>query len=214
MKTAVPPSMTNPIMTRTGRATLAVLAIVAACATNGNHRDGGGQVAIRRGSAWATYSFKLPRIVGPSAELKFAEGTLTGMMASQGLKVQIGDGQATGFGPRGPVNLKITAQEGGVEVDGMWNAGPVHLVISPSMVRGSVVVGRGRTGAGEISCSYQLDRREPSGALVGSSACAGMPQEARLEVDAAVRNVLSPSELAVFLVAALASPPFAPHEWL
>jgi hypothetical protein len=41
-----------------------------------------------------------------------------------------------------------------------------------------------------------------------------MPQEARLEVDAAIRNVLSPTELAVFLVAALGSPPFAPHEWL
>jgi hypothetical protein len=121
--------------------------------------------------------------------------------------------EATGFGPRGPVNLSVTKQGERTEVQGTWNGAPAHLVFDPCGLRGSLVVRRGRTAAEEISCSYQLERREPGGALVGFSTCAGMPQDARLEVDAAIQTVLSPPELAVFLVAALAAPPFAPREW-
>jgi hypothetical protein len=198
---------------KTATVGLAILAAVAVCATNGNRRDGPAAVAIRRGSAWATYSFRMPRIVGPTADLQLKDGDLRGIIGSQGMDVRIGAGQATGFGPRGPVSLNIAERDGQIEIDGMWNAGPVHFVFGPSLLRGSVVVRSGRTMAQEISCSYQLDRREATGALVGFSTCAGMPQEARLEVDEAVREVLSRTELAVFLVAALASPPFAPHEW-
>ena len=44
----------------------------------------------------------------------------------------------------------------------MWNAGPVHFVFAPSLVRGSVVVRSGRTAAQEISCSYQLSVWRPT----------------------------------------------------
>ena len=192
---------------------VAVSSIIAACASNGAHRPGAPGVAIRRGSTWATYSFKPPRIVSPSGELQLEDGVLRGFMSSRVVDVRIGDEGATGFGGGGPVNLTIAERDGRIEVDGLWNGGPVHLVFAPALVRGSVIVGRGRTGAQEVSCAYQLDRLEPSGALVGFSTCAGMPQETRLEVDAGVRAVLTPRELAVFLVAVFAAPPFAPHEW-
>jgi hypothetical protein len=39
-----------------------------------------------------------------------------------------------------------------------------------------------------------------------------MPQETRLEVDPRLRQRLARHELAVFLIAALAAPPFSPHE--
>jgi hypothetical protein len=192
---------------------LAILATVSACATNEVRQEGSPAIAIRRGSAWATYTFKMPRIVGPTAELQLDGGHLRGIVASRSMDIRIGTAQATGFGPRGPVSLNIAQRDGRIELDGMWNAGPVHFVFTELVVRGSVVVRSGQTAAQEISCSYQLDRRESTGALVGFSTCAGMPQEARLEVDEALREVLSPNELAVFLVAALASPPFAPYEW-
>lgn len=183
------------------------------CATNGERRPGQPTIAIRRGSAWATYSFALPRIVGSTAELRLEDGVLRGLMASRGMDVTIRPGQATGHGPTGPVNVTITEEQDRIEVHGLWNGSPAHLTMSPSLVRASVVVGRGRTGANELSCGYQLDRLEPSGALVGSSACAGMPQETRLEVDTPLRAQLAPRELAVFLLAALAAPPLSPNEW-
>jgi hypothetical protein len=198
---------------RTAVGILAMATTVMSCATDGSQRQGRPSVAIRRGSTWATYSFALPRIIGPSVELQLKDGVLRGFMASRALDVTIRPGEAMGSGPSGPVNLRIVERDGQVEVDGLWNGAPAHLVVSPSILRGSVVVGRGRTGAQEVSCGYQLDRVESNGALAGSSACAGMPQETRLEVDSALREQLRPHELAVFLLAALAAPPLSTHEW-
>jgi hypothetical protein len=76
-----------------------------------------------------------------------------------------------------------------------------------------VLIRSGRTGAQEMSCGYQLERREADDAFTGSSTCAGMPQETRLEIGGGVRALMAPQELALFLVAALASPPLATHEW-
>jgi hypothetical protein len=186
---------------------LALLSAFTACATSGNRGPGRPAVALRRGSAWVTYSFALPSIVGPTADLRLKDGVFRGLVDGRAVEVKVSQGEATGFAPRGPANLKIAEHDGQVDVDGMWNGGPAHLAFAPSFLRGSLVVVRGRTGAQERSCGYQLDRVEPPGALVGSSACSGMPQETRLEVDPAVRQLLSPAELAVFLVMVLATPP-------
>jgi hypothetical protein len=97
-------------------------------------------------------------------------------------------------------------------VDGMWNGAPVNLSFSPSGVKGSVVVWQGRLASQQGSCAYDLDKIEPNGAITGSSTCAGMPQTTRLEVQAATAEVLTPSELAVLLVAALSSPPLSANE--
>lgn len=185
---------------------------LSSCATNGNRTDDRPEIGLRRGSAWATYSFALPRVIGPTAELQLKDGVLRGLMSSRALDVTVGPTEANGFAPGGPASLKISERDGVVEVDGLWNGGPLHLTFGPSFVRGSAIVARGRTGARELSCGYQLDRVDASGAFVGSSTCSGMPQETRLEVHPAIRRMLSPSELAVFLVAALAAPPFSPQE--
>lgn len=193
---------------------LAALATVpSACATDANHRQDRPAVAIRRGSTWATYSFALPRIIGPTVELRLEHGILRGLMASRALNVTIRPGGADGFGPNGPVNLSITGREAGLEVHGMWNGGPVHLVLEPDVLRGSVIVRpRGAGEALEVSCGYRLDRVDAGGALVGSSACGGLPQDTRVEIDPRLRQQLAAHELAVFLIAALAAPPISTGE--
>lgn len=185
---------------------------LSSCATNGSRTEDRPEIALRRGSAWTTYSFVLPRVLGPTAELQLKDGVLRGLMSSRALDVKIAATGASGFGPGGPASLQITERDGVMEVDGLWNGGPVHLTFGPHFVRGSAIVVRGRTGARELSCGYQLERVDASGAFVGSSTCSGMPQETRLEVHPAIRRLLSPSELAVFLVAALAAPPFSPQD--
>jgi hypothetical protein len=194
---------------------LLMLSTFAACATAPPRAPAPGQdaIAIRRGATWATYSLALPRIIGPTAELKLKDGVLSGFMGGAAMNVTIRGNEASGFGPGGSVNLTLSDRDDGVAVDGMWNDGPVHLVWEPSLLRGSVVVRHGRRVGQETSCGYQLDRIDPSGALTGSSTCAGMPQQTRLEMDAGITKRLTRPELAVLLVAALASPPLAQHEW-
>jgi hypothetical protein len=198
--------------------TLASLLMISAasafsgCASTGAKGDAPAEVALRRGGSWATYSIKPPRIVGPTAALELKDDSLHGMLASRSMDVKITDGGASGFGPGGPVNITITPQDGQTIVDGLWNGGPVHFVFAPDGVKGSVVVWQGRMAAQQASCSYTLDKLEPSGAHSGVSICGGMPQDTRLEVLASTAKVLDPNELAVLLVAAFSAPPLATNE--
>lgn len=185
---------------------------VGACATLRGPAGSEPEVALRRGSAWSTYNLELPRISGPSANMVLEDGRLTGMLASRSLDVKIEEGQASGFGPGGPVNLTITREGPETRVDGMWNGAPVNLRFAPSLVKGSVVVWQGRLVAQQASCGYHLDKVESNGALSGTSTCQGMPQQTRLEVQAATAKVLTATELTVLLVAALSSPPISPNE--
>jgi hypothetical protein len=185
---------------------------VVACATMRGPAGSQPQVALRRGSAWSTYNLKLPRISGPNANMVLENGRLTGLLASRSLDVKIEEGEANGFGPGGPVNVTITREGEETRVDGMWNGAPVNLRFAPSSVKGSVVVWQGRMVAQQASCGYDLDKVESNGALSGTSTCEGMPQQTLLEVQAATAKVLTPTELAVLLVAALSSPPISPNE--
>jgi hypothetical protein len=170
------------------------------------------EIALKRGSAWATYTLKPPQITGPTASLVLESGHLKGLLASRSLDVEINPDGAKGYGPGGPVNLSVAHDSDGTHVDGMWNGAPVNFLFSPARVKGSVVVWQGRLASQQASCGYNLDKIEPNGAVSGSSTCAGMPQETRLEVHAATVKVLKPTELAVFLVAALSAPPVSPNE--
>jgi hypothetical protein len=170
------------------------------------------ELALRRGSAWATYTVKPPHITGPSANLVLDDGRLNGFLASGAVDIRIEDDGATGYGPSGPIQLDILREPGETRVDGLWNGAPVHFLFSPEEVRGSVVVRQGKMAVQQSSCAYALGRSEANGALSGSSTCAGMPQQTRLEVHAATAEVLSASELVVLLVAALAAPPISPNE--
>jgi hypothetical protein len=183
-----------------------------ACGTMRGPAGSTPEVALRRGSAWSTYNLKLPRISGPNANMVIEDGRLTGLLASRSLDVKIEDGEASGYGPGGPVNVTVTREGGETRVAGMWNGAPVNLRFAPSSVKGSVVVWQGRMVAQQASCGYNLDKVEPNGALSGTSTCHGMPQQTRLEVQAATAKVLTPTELAVLLVAALSAPPISPNE--
>jgi hypothetical protein len=190
-------------------------ALAAGCASSNGHGPATErpEIGIRRGGSWSTYSVSPPRIVGPTATLELKDGHLHGSLASRSLDLRMNGPEVTGFGPGGPVRVDIRMNGGETEVEGLWNGAPVHLRFTPEGVRGSVVVARGRTGARELSCFYALDRRESDGSLAGSSTCAGMPQETRLQVSARVAELLSPTELAVFLTAALGAPPGMNNEW-
>jgi hypothetical protein len=176
------------------------------------HRGGGGPdakpaIAIQRGSSWSSLSVDLPHITGPTGQLKLENGELSGVVGAGVLQVKIEGDRAEGFGPSGPVQMSVTREGDALKVDGMWNGGPVHLTVGPGGLRASVIRRGSRFAAGQASCAYTLDKVDASGAIVGSSICAGMPQETRLEIDPRVRAALGPTELSVLLVALLSTPP-------
>lgn len=176
------------------------------------HRGGGGgevnpAIAIRRGGSWASLGVALPHITGPTGQLKLENGELSGVLGGRSLQVRIEGDQAEGFGPSGPVQIAITREGGALRVDGLWNGGPVHLKLGPEGLRASVIRRGSPVTASQQSCAYTLDRVGPRGAVEGTSICAGMPQETRLEIDPRVRAALRPSELSVLLVALLSAPP-------
>jgi hypothetical protein len=194
---------------------IALFSIGTGCAANRGAPGGDAEVALKRGSAWATYDVDPPKITGPTSSLRLEQGRLKGLLGSRAVDIEIKPDHAAGFGPGGPVSVDISQSPDGTRVDGLWNGAPVHLHFSPAEVKGSVVVWQGRTGAQQGSCGYDLHRIEPNGAVTGTSTCLGMPQETRLEVLAATAKVMTPSELAIFLTAALSVPPISPHErWL
>jgi hypothetical protein len=169
--------------------------------------EGQPAIAFRRGGAWSTYSFALPRIVGPTAELQLENSALRGFINGGTVNVTIEEDGAHGLGPSGPVNLDVVHQGDELRVDGTWNGGPVHFTFSPERVSGSAVTRGAMVARRERSCGYDLDQRDRDGAFVGTSACMGMPTPAVLAIDEPVARKLKPTELAVVLVAILASPP-------
>jgi hypothetical protein len=166
------------------------------------------QLAIRRGASWATFSFAPPHINGATAELELNKnGALRGFIGGGTLDVDIRDGQADGFGPSGPVAMDVDVAAGKTVISGMWNGGPVHFTYEDGALHGSVVWRHGRTMASEQSCAYDLKPSGQAGTLAGSSSCGtGLFVGTRLEVDPRLSAMMSPTQLAVVLVAALASP--------
>jgi hypothetical protein len=152
--------------------------------------------------------------VGPSVELQLRQGVLRGFSGGGAVDVRIGHNEASGYGPSGPVQLELSDRDGELVVEGMWNGGPVHFTLSAGALKGSIVRRGGRSLASEQSCGYELGRsdRAGAGAYVGRSSCGGMPQETRLEIDPRVPRLLTPTEMTVVLVAALAAPPMT-REW-
>lgn len=183
------------------------LGLLASCASTRNTVNSRPEIALRRGAVWTTYAFAPPRIFGATAELQLKGGKLTGFVGGRTINIKIATNAADGFTPAGPGNLAIAEHDGQIEAHGLWNGGPAHLVLGPTSLRASMIVAHGRTGAQELSCGYQLDRVDAKGALVGSSACAGLPEETRLEVTPLAREQLSAAELATLLMTILAAAP-------
>ena len=164
------------------------------------------EIAIRRGGSWSTLSYAPPHIVGPTFQLELSKGVLSGFVSGAPMDVHIGQDEASGYGPSGPVQIAVEQREGDIQVEGMWNGGPVHFTFDPESLSGLVVWRRGRTMASEQACAYQLTTAQP-GTLIGTSSCGGMSMGTRLEVDPRLAKMMTPTEMTVVLVAALASPP-------
>jgi hypothetical protein len=195
--------------------TCAAVLVAAVGCSAGNAAAGGErpELALRRGASWVSYRVAPPNITGPTANLALDRQGMRGFLDSRAVNVDIAPGRADGLAGSGPVQLIITGQAGETAVDGMWNAGMVHVRFQPQRVTGTVVVRSWRTGGG-LDCGYQLARKQPEGSFDGLSTCAGLPLETRLELPAAVVRALDPDQLAVLLVAALAAPPLGPQESL
>ncbi len=193
-------------------ASLGLLSAGCATAEHGAGANAGApalpELAIRRGASWATFSFAPPHITGATAELELNKnGALRGFIGGGTLDVDIRDGQANGFGPSGPVAMDVDVEAGKTVISGMWNGGPVHFTYEAGALRGSVVWRHGRTMASEQSCAYDLEPSGQAGTLAGSSSCGtGLFVGTRLEVDPRLAAMMSPTQLAVVLVATLASP--------
>jgi hypothetical protein len=162
-------------------------------------------------------------------------GWISGESAPGGvLRVRIDEESATGHGPLGPVAMDIEQGPDAIVADGLWNGARVHLVFSPEGVRGTVAdnarpgirwplepspgrLMRSRSAAfmaqaleppaRNSSCQYLLDGRDPSGRMLGTSICEGMPLPTRLEIPAAADALLTRPELVTVLVALLSAPP-------
>jgi hypothetical protein len=204
--------MRRLIMRLAWRCVVAVLVPVAGCgglnASARSEADARPEIAIQRGATWSTLSFAPPRIIGPSVQLELSNGGLRGFAGGGAMDVHIGNGEASGFGPNGPVSISVENHDGQTLVGGMWNGGTVHFTFAAGELHGSVIRrSGGRRLAGEQSCGYELGGTDARGALVGTSTCGGMPQATRLEIDPRVPRLMTSTELAVVLVAALAAPP-------
>jgi hypothetical protein len=180
------------------------------CATAGTSSGGGGQkpqIALDRGGHWSTISFALPNINGPNVELQLKKDELVGFVAGSPLDLHLAGDRVSGTGPNGMVDLTFERDQNTTRVEGMWNGGPVHFTMDPGSLRGIVVWRMGQKFAGQQSCSYDLRGTSAPGVLAGTSACGNMAVGARLEVDPRLPTMMSPNQMTLVLLAALASPP-------
>jgi hypothetical protein len=162
---------------------------------------GGIELALRRGSSWATMTVRPPYIVGRTASLQLRRGLFTGMSAGGKLvHIQVDPLGALGRGP-GRVDVDFV-DEGPDEfvIQGVWNSDRVHFRITSDTFEGAI---QGAWG----HCQYTLDKTLGDGSRSGSSICSGLPEETRLEIPRTVLAYLTRAELAVVMLELFSGPP-------
>jgi hypothetical protein len=167
--------------------------------------EGGIDLELQRGAAWQTIKVRPPYVIGPTASLKLARGTFTGMSATgDAVRIEVNREGALG---RGPGRVDVDFGGGGDEfvIDGVWNDGLVHFRITTESFRGSI---RGAHG----DCQYVLDEVLRDGVRHGFSICSGMPEETRLGIPMPIQAWLTPPELAVVMLELLSDPPLTSLE--
>jgi hypothetical protein len=188
------------------------------------------QIGLHRGARWSVLSIDPPNLSGPFFNLVLREHVLTGFVSGEtapggALRVHIEPDHVAGFGPLGPVAMDIEEQPEALAIEGMWNGQRCKLAFTSDGMRATVAdnvrpavrppLGPGlalEPAARDSSCQYVLDHRDPDGGLSGTSICAGMPQQTRLEVPAVADALLTHAELVTVLVAFLSAPPVAASE--
>jgi len=207
------------------------LTLLAGCLPRAAPRPAAPQIGLSRGARWSVLSLEPPHLSGPFFELILREHVLTGWVSGEtapggALRVRIEPDHVAGFGPLGPVAMDIDEQPDLLAVEGLWNGQRCKLAFTPEGMRATVADNArpavrsplDRMGIGlqplarDSSCQYVLDHRDPDGGLSGTSICAGMPQQTRLEVPAIADALLTRAELVTVLVAFLSAPPVASSE--
>jgi len=181
--------------------------------------EGGAEMALRRGSAWSTLKVRPPYAIGPRVNLHFfKKGQVSGNIDSGGMmdgrigavNLTINEEGIQGSGPYGSVAVDIEEGPETLTFEGTWNGSRVNFKITNDSFNGTIPIRRyGRTDsvAGVTSCQYVLDKTTPDGAREGTSICAGLPEQTRLEIPRQVHAFLTRKELVLVLLALLSTPP-------
>lgn len=189
--------------------------------------QGGAELALRRGAAWATIKVRPPYAIGPRVNLKFSKNKVSGQLDSGvtdrrsgssfrgSLSLTLTEEGIQGSGPFGGVAVDVAEAPEVLEFEGTWNGSRVTFKITADSVKGTVPIhsfGDAASLASVASCQYVLDKVTPDGAREGVSICGGMPEQTRLEVPRQVDAWLTRKELVVVLLALLSTPPTSSHE--
>jgi len=193
---------------------LVVCSLVGGCQSGGGLPEvkGGIELGLRRGSAWSTLTVRPPYVIGPRVNLQLKRDAFVGAIEGRPVQLTIEQGEITGTGPMGQVNLSITEGPDELIVEGMWNGARVHFRITSHAMRGSIAVYQSQSFENVLFCQYVLDKVERNGSRSGMSICGGLPEDTLIEVPRAVQGWLTRPELVVVLMALLSSPPFTNME--
>jgi hypothetical protein len=203
---------------RAATALILLPALLGACAgaTQGQgalpELEGGAELGLRRGAAWSTATVKPPYVIGPRMNLHLNHNIFGGAIDGMPVNLRVEPDGISGNGPSGPVSIDIESAPDKLVFEGTWNGSRAHFEVTDQAFKGSLAVYRGRQVGSEAYCQYVLDRVEADGARAGTSICAGLPEETRLEVPGQVYKWLTRPELVVVLLALLSSPPITQLE--
>jgi hypothetical protein len=189
---------------------LAAGLVLGGCGSFGQRPSGpqiGVDVGLKRGGSWTTFNVRPSRFMGSTASIEFKKGHAFGFLNNESVRLDIKPDELTGVAG-GRVALDVDAQDGRVEISGLWNDERVHFVVTPDVLRGTITGARPTMmGGGLGHCQYVLDKMESDGARTGTSICSGMPEPTRLEFPNAIEKWLGRGEVVVVLLALLASAP-------
>lgn len=145
------------------------------------------------------------RLLGRDGTLTIQNQSLTGHLGGGGYQVAIGGNEVRGTGPAGPIYLRITSVPMGHEVQGVWNGGTVHFVLSETVIKGRAMR-RISNSIGYRSCTYDLERIAPGPVFSGTVECMGQGAISRFELNARWRNAVSQGQNMILLLAYLIAP--------
>ena len=189
---------------------LGAMVLVAGCGSFGQRPAGpqiGVDVGLKRGGSWTTFNVRPSRFMGSTGSIEFKKGQAMGFLNNQSVRLEIKPDELTGVAG-GRVALDVDAQDGKVEISGLWNDERVHFVVTPDVLRGTITGAQPTMmGGGLGHCQYVLDKMETDGARTGVSICSGMPEQTRLEFPSTIEKWLGRGEVVVVLLALLASAP-------
>jgi hypothetical protein len=158
------------------------------------------EVALARSGRWTTFTVQAGRVFGASGSMELRGDKITGRLDGTPIRLEVGPRETTGSAG-GQVAFDVDESEGKTEISGVWNDERLHFEITPESLRGTI------TGAALGHCQYVLDRVELDGTRVGTSICAGMPADTRLDFPGPIEKLLGKSQRVALLLLLLASPP-------